>query len=124
VRGCPRATDHLRPAGAPHGRRPAPRADRRESVSRPATVAEHDGAVTIDDGHGSDRGAGLSGDAVVEQLRRWEGSGALLRVVDRGEARVVIALLTCSDGNELGRITSSDPEVLAFVADRGGCHPQ
>jgi hypothetical protein len=45
-------------------------------------------------------------------------------VVDRGGARVVIALLTCTGGEEVGRITSTDPEVVAFVDGRAGSQPQ
>lgn len=80
--------------------------------------------MTINDGRGSDRGTGLSSDEVVEQLRRWQDSGALWRVVDRGGARVVIALLTRTGGEEVGRITSTDPQVVAFVDGRAGSQPQ
>ncbi|HEX6886629.1 MAG TPA: hypothetical protein VF143_00875 [Candidatus Nanopelagicales bacterium] len=53
-------------------------------------------------------------------LRRWEEAGAVWRVVSSSEAGVVIALMTCSAGEEVGRLRSADPEVLAHVAGRDG----
>ena len=49
------------------------------------------------------------------QLRRWEDSGATWRIVVRTPAEVDIALLTCDAGEEVGRLRSSDPEVLEYV---------
>jgi hypothetical protein len=57
---------------------------------------------------------------VVAQLRRWEDSGAIWRVVRRDPARVVIALITCTGDEEVGRLTSTDPAVLTFVGTRTG----
>ncbi len=57
-------------------------------------------------------------DNPVEKLRRWEESGAVWRVRSRTGATVVVALLTCSAGEEVDRLTSSDPDLLAFVAHR------
>ncbi|HEY7856969.1 MAG TPA: hypothetical protein VIC82_00590 [Candidatus Nanopelagicales bacterium] len=54
----------------------------------------------------------------LQVLRRWEDSGAIWRVVRRTPDTLEIALLTCTAREEMGRITTSDPEVLAFVGDR------
>jgi hypothetical protein len=60
------------------------------------------------------------GDSGLEQLRRWEGSGGLWRVVSRSAEGVAIALLTCDAGEEMGRMHSTDPAVLAYVGARWG----
>jgi hypothetical protein len=57
-------------------------------------------------------------DRPVETLRRWQDSGAVWRVVTRTPSTVVVALLTCSAGEEVDRITSTDPELIAFVGTR------
>lgn len=57
---------------------------------------------------------------VVTQLRRWQDSGAIWRVVRRDSSRVVIALITCTGDEEVARLTSTDPVVLAFVGTRTG----
>ncbi len=54
----------------------------------------------------------------VEILRRWERSGAVWQVVSRTETRVEIALMTCTVAEMVERITSDDPELLAFVGER------
>jgi hypothetical protein len=59
-------------------------------------------------------------DHPVEVLRRWEGSGAIWRVLSRAPDRLEIVLLTCTGDEEMGRLTSSDPDLLAFVGDRAG----
>jgi hypothetical protein len=56
----------------------------------------------------------------LERLRRWEGSGGVWRVVRRTSSAVEIVLLTCDGGEEMGRLTSSDPAVRAFVGERTG----
>ena len=57
---------------------------------------------------------------IVEQLRRWQDSGAIWRVVQRDPSGVVIALIPCTGGEEVGRLASSDPAVLSFVGTRAG----
>ncbi|MFB1296568.1 hypothetical protein ACAG24_013700 [Mycobacterium sp. pW049] len=52
------------------------------------------------------------------ELRRWEESGALWRVLGRTATAVTVTLLTCDGGEEVGRFTSEDPRLLAFVGDR------
>ncbi len=57
-------------------------------------------------------------DQPLEVLRRWEDSGAVWRVIDRTGDAVNIALLTCSAGEEVGRIHTRDPQALAFLGSR------
>jgi hypothetical protein len=59
-------------------------------------------------------------DDPVEVLRRWEGSGGIWRVVRRTPIELEIVLLTCNAGEEMGRVTSSDPALAVFVAGRDG----
>ncbi|MGW0157880.1 hypothetical protein ACWDUN_01030 [Mycobacterium sp. NPDC003323] len=54
----------------------------------------------------------------VEELRRWEDTGAHWEVVDRRPDRLTIALLRCDGGEEVDRFTSTDPALLAFVGSR------
>ncbi len=55
---------------------------------------------------------------VVSELRRWQESGALWRVVSRSRSGATIALCTCDGGEEVSRITSSDPRLIEFLGDR------
>jgi len=48
-------------------------------------------------------------------LTRWEQTGAVWRVVHQTPERAVIALLTCTAGEEVDRLESSDPALLALV---------
>ncbi len=54
----------------------------------------------------------------VDVLERWEAAGSRWRVVGRSTAGVTIALLTCDGGEEVSRLTSGDPDLLAFVGGR------
>ncbi len=56
-------------------------------------------------------------------LRRWEGSGAVWRVLARGGDQVTVGLFSCDGGEEMGRIVSSDPALRAYVtrSGRSGC---
>ena len=54
----------------------------------------------------------------VAELRRWEDSGAVWRVVGRTATTLTVALVTCDGGEEVGRFTSNDPALLAFVGER------
>ena len=54
----------------------------------------------------------------VAELRRWEDSGAVWRVVGRTASTLTVALVTCDGGEEVGRFTSNDPRLLAFVGGR------
>lgn len=54
----------------------------------------------------------------VEMLQRWEDAGAIWRVVSRDGNRIEVALLTCTGGEEVDRLHTSDPELLTFVGNR------
>ena len=54
----------------------------------------------------------------VDMLQRWEDAGAIWRVVSRDDQHIEVALLTCTGGEEVDRVHSTDPELLAFVGDR------
>ena len=66
---------------------------------------------------GSDARASSTGSA-VRVLRRWEGSGGSWRVTSRSVGCIRISLLTCDAGEEMDRLTSGDPELLAYVGTR------
>ena len=55
---------------------------------------------------------------LVGTLLRWEESGAVWRVVTSSPARVTVALLRCDGGEEVERLTTTNPATLAFVASR------
>jgi hypothetical protein len=61
---------------------------------------------------------GSNGDEVVATLERWADSGALWRVVARHGDTVEVSLLTCTGGEEVDRLVSADPAVLAYLGDR------
>ncbi len=54
----------------------------------------------------------------VAELQRWEDSGAVWRVIGRSPTGVTVALLRCDAGEEVGRFTSADARLVAFVGDR------
>ncbi|MEH3142690.1 MAG: hypothetical protein PGN37_21470 [Mycobacterium kyogaense] len=54
----------------------------------------------------------------VAELQRWADSGAVWEVIGRSPDAVTVALLRCDGGEEAARFTSSDPELLAYLADR------
>lgn len=54
----------------------------------------------------------------VEDLQRWEDSGAHWRVLTRTTDSLTIALLRCDGGEEVDRFTSADPRLLRFVGAR------
>jgi hypothetical protein len=56
--------------------------------------------------------------SALEVLRRWEGSGGAWRVVARSGTRLDVALLSCDAGEEMDRLSSTDPALLDFVGDR------
>lgn len=57
-------------------------------------------------------------DTALEELRRWERAGGLWHVVSQGPDFVDIALLTCSADEEMGRLHTNDPAVLALARGR------
>ena len=51
-------------------------------------------------------------------LQRWVDSGGVLRVVgDLGDA-VTVAMMTCTAGEEADRLTTTNPDVRAWLAAR------
>lgn len=54
----------------------------------------------------------------LETLRRWEEFGAVWEVVHRTPEAVTISLRRCDGGEEVSRLVSSDPAVLAHVESR------
>jgi hypothetical protein len=54
----------------------------------------------------------------VAVLTRWQDSGATWQVVARSPATVTVALCRCDGGEEMERLTSGDPALLAFLAGR------
>ena len=54
----------------------------------------------------------------VAALLRWEEHGALWRVVAHTGTAVTVSMCTCDGGTEVDRLTSDDPELVAFVDER------
>ncbi len=54
----------------------------------------------------------------VDTLVRWEDHGAVWRVVGRTASEVTVALCRCDGGEEVERLVSGDPDLLAFVDGR------
>ncbi len=61
--------------------------------------------------------SGTGGEAVAA-LRRWEDLGGTWEVLTRTPTRVTVALCRCDGGEEVDRLTSGDPDLLRFLADR------
>lgn len=57
-------------------------------------------------------------DDPVAVLQRWEDAGAHWQVLYRDEDALTISLLRCDGGEEVDRLTSSDPALLSFVGTR------
>lgn len=57
-------------------------------------------------------------DDPVAVLRRWVGAGAHWAVISRSPASVTVGLYRCDGGEEVDRITSSDPDLLMYLSDR------
>jgi hypothetical protein len=58
----------------------------------------------------------MADDDPVEVLRRWEDFGAVWQVVRRHPDEVTVALCRCDGGEEVSRLVSGDPRLLAYVA--------
>lgn len=59
-----------------------------------------------------------TGTDLVSALNRWQDSGAVWRVVERTPSRITVALLRCDGGEEVQRLSSSNPVWLAFLRAR------
>lgn len=57
-------------------------------------------------------------DDPVRTLRRWEDAGAHWAVIGRGQGSVTVGLYRCDGGEEVDRLRSSDPRLMAFLAGR------
>jgi hypothetical protein len=53
----------------------------------------------------------------VEDLRRWEDSGATWRALEVSDERAVVELCTCY-GEPVDTLQGSSPELIGFVRDR------
>jgi hypothetical protein len=53
----------------------------------------------------------------VEALRRWTEFGAVWEVVHRTADQVTVSLCRCDGGEEVSRLVSSDPALIAYVDD-------
>lgn len=58
------------------------------------------------------------GDDPVAVLRRWQDSGARWAVIARHGGSVTVGLYRCDGGEEVDRLTSTDPGLLEFLAAR------
>jgi hypothetical protein len=52
------------------------------------------------------------GEDPVAVLARWEAAGAVWRVVARRGDAMTVALCQCDGGEEVGRLTSTDPDLV------------
>lgn len=64
----------------------------------------------------SDTPAGA--DDPVQRLERWQEFGAIWRVAARADGTVTVWLCSCDGGEEIDRLTSSDPHLLEWLAGR------
>ena len=57
-------------------------------------------------------------DDPVAVLQRWADAGAVWRVVRRGHDNVTVGLYQCDGGEEVDRISSTDPRLLRYLTGR------
>jgi hypothetical protein len=57
-------------------------------------------------------------DDPVAVLRRWTDAGGVWRVAGRRSGSVTVALYQCTGGEEVDRLTSSDPDLLRYLGER------
>ena len=77
---------------------------------RTQRLAAHDEVVT----EASQAGSGSPRDILL----RWEESGGVWQVMSETTSSVTISLLTCTGDEEVDRLVSDDPDLLAFVGIR------
>jgi hypothetical protein len=51
-------------------------------------------------------------------LLRWEDAGGAWYLEERGQDSATVVLTTCDGGQEMSRLTSSAPELLAYLRGR------
>jgi hypothetical protein len=54
----------------------------------------------------------------ADLLRRWEQLGASWQVIGRAPGQLTVSLCRCDGGEQVQQLTSSDPELLAFIGPR------
>ena len=54
----------------------------------------------------------------VEVLRRWEEAGGTWEVLSRTVDGLTVSLCSCTGGEEVDRLVSSSPALLAYVGSR------
>ena len=64
------------------------------------------------------RDDGVVGEDPVAALQRWEDAGAHWAVIARHTGSVTVGLYRCDGGEEVDRITSTDPRLDEFLAGR------
>ncbi|MCE4267570.1 hypothetical protein [Rhodococcus globerulus] len=60
----------------------------------------------------------MSEENAVETLSRWSDSGAMWRVLRRTPTSITVSMCRCDGGEEMERLTSTDPELLAWIGKR------
>ena len=53
----------------------------------------------------------------LDDLRRWETAGGTWQLVAERDDRVTVALCRCDGGEEVDRIISTDPALVAYVIE-------
>ncbi len=56
--------------------------------------------------------------SALRRLLRWEAAGGTWVVTTLTASQASVALCTCDGGEQVEAVTSSDPELLAFLAAR------
>jgi hypothetical protein len=57
-------------------------------------------------------------DEPLAVLRRWEDSGGAWRVVARSPGSIHVDLVTCTGDDVMGRLSTGDPDLIAFIGTR------
>lgn len=52
---------------------------------------------------------------IVSTLVRWSDSGAVWRVVARGPRTLTVSMCSCDGLEEMQRVSTDDPEVIAWI---------
>jgi len=53
--------------------------------------------------------------SALDQLRRWETAGGTWQLAGRSEEEVTLVLCRCDGGEEVDRLVSGEPELIAYV---------